>query len=1525
MPREEATRKFQEINQAFQVLSHWKETGDEPDSEAEATRDRDAGYMDLAEMMMFFEFMMGGRTSQNGRRTSSRRQHDFVDVDMMLNFAFGGRAPPHWGSMEDDDEDDDDYEYDDDDYDDEDDEDDDEDEDDHRNSKAFASSKLGAKKYSGGSRDEARKLTVGELKSLLRERDVDFSGCLEKSEMLALLMDWESAHVAGESPSTRGSTGPTRASPSKKVDRLPKRMSSMETTGDDDGLDDDDDDKRFKGDAAGDNGGEGLSTKAAKRAARKKAQQKRKKERQKAERSAAKGGDDGADGDLADDHDGDLADGLKETKEDSSVTKGLQAAGLAASPSKATNGSAVLDGAGTAGDDDESKLRYSQLRDEVLVDVANAVDAGDARGAASALEAANRVGLEPGGQYRALFEHAARLVTAARDRRDADAERQKAKEEAARRKTDEKRQRREARRKAAADKVEVEERERERREAERRERKAAKKREKHASDTSKNTTASKHVDDDDEDEDDDYDEDDLVNSQHLVSDRKDGRGRDRSNNGTKPGGAATAKSGGLSPARPNDASANVPASKAAIGGGKKSKSKDPKNSESKPHIPHTSGAAVNDNKTNAHAPSATVRRGATAAGGAPSSSAPVAAVGAGTANMPATADNQSPADGGAAPSPAASGEDDLEQLEAEQLRQVLQMSLDQAAKEEEERKSAARAAERAELSARRERERALQREWNSTQRRAAVQQTKAREADARREAELQRASQTAAAVALSGLPGFEDLARGVVAPQTNLGGFSPAVAAGAVAQRRGAAGHHHQLGGRSSAAAPPVAKAPGGQRNATSLGAGAVGKAATPAAVASSSVTPFSVETFDDDDDVLHLAEQSVAGVLDADDDDLFASSGGDLLRDRSATARAPASAGAQKLVGLSGSSSSGAGGVKGAAGLVPATGKVAASTFGGGDVLEAPPSFGGRQTSVPTRQRGGSFSAPDPPRPVRTSSLQPHAPAFSTTRAAPAAQSGGQRQQLTSLYGGAPAPAMARGPSPTSMTSSPRGVARTVSGTVAAPAAPQGPQQRPGFTPAAPPSGSMQSQLLALGGAPLFIPQQSPGQAAPSPPPPGGMSPLVPPPPGAPPVVAGRSRPPPTHAGPAGTTAAPGYPRGVAVVPPPPQGQQGYGAPPPPPQGQQQQYAGVPPRPTAASGYVGGAPGAPQPRWMPTDTAPRGPRPAQGASVVPASPTNLYSQRSLATAQPFVPAHQRGVQPMQATPRPPSSFGGQYSAAPAKVGAVPLGAPPGGLPGAQRSAVAARPPHLGAAGVPGATPVGSATNPYAAATAVPQQRTAEGVQGPSRPPTQAVPAPQPVRGVGTSGLGASASAFEPRLAGLSAASSAASTPRSGLPTTSAARQGRVSPTVALEHPRWSAPAVDDSLRLAMEMSRQSELADALSTLDDAPLSAGLQRPASQDIDARLAAAASSAAEWVPAAVREARAKQQRQDIAPSSIATVASGGGGDPLASTFVGSSPTDNAVERQSLTSSNPPRDTDDGRTELATSPAISFKTDE
>ena len=192
--------------------------------------------MDLAEMMMFFEFMMGGgRGGSNGRagggaRGGARPSAGFVDVDMMFDFAFGGArrgggastgAPAHWGAMDDDD-----------DYDDYDDEGD-------SGSDAASDRASGAKRISlppFKTRDEALKLTVGELKALLRERDVDFSGCLEKSEMLGLLLDWEAAR----------------------------------------GLFDDDDAKPSD---------ESAAASKAKRAARKKAQQKRKKERQKAERN----------------------------------------------------------------------------------------------------------------------------------------------------------------------------------------------------------------------------------------------------------------------------------------------------------------------------------------------------------------------------------------------------------------------------------------------------------------------------------------------------------------------------------------------------------------------------------------------------------------------------------------------------------------------------------------------------------------------------------------------------------------------------------------------------------------------------------------------------------------------------------------------------------------------------------------------------------------------------------------------------------------------------------------------------------------------------------------------------------------------------------------------------------------------------------------------------------------------------------------------------------------------------------------
>ena len=56
-----------------------------------------------------------------------------------------------------------------------------------------------------------------------------------------------------------------------------------------------------------------------------------------------------------------------------------------------------------------------------------------------------------------------------------------------------------------------------------------------------------------------------------------------------------------------------------------------------------------------------------------------------------------------------------------------------------------------------------------------------------------------------------------------------------------------------------------------------------------------------------------------------------------------------------------------------------------------------------------------------------------------------------------------------------------------------------------------------------------------------------------------------------------------------------------------------------------------------------------------------------------------------------------------------------------------------------------------------------------------------------------------------------------------------------------------------MEMSRQSELADALSTLDDSPSRPSVHRSQSDAVDARLAAAATAAVEWIPAAMRAAK------------------------------------------------------------------------
>ncbi|KAK7235751.1 hypothetical protein SO694_000671112 [Aureococcus anophagefferens] len=225
VPREEATKKFQEINQAFQALSHWKETGTDLDSgdEVRARGDRGAdGFMDLAEMMMcapprsppppspshppprFFEFMMGGARGGGGGANGARGgpaarappARAVVDADMMFDFAFGGGAaaarvdgaPAHWGAMDDD-------------YDDDDGESGESGESDDECATRATTARRARWRRAARARavpsGEPGALSVGELKALLRDRDVDFSGCLEKSEMLHLLLDWEARHGGG--------------------------------------------------------------------------------------------------------------------------------------------------------------------------------------------------------------------------------------------------------------------------------------------------------------------------------------------------------------------------------------------------------------------------------------------------------------------------------------------------------------------------------------------------------------------------------------------------------------------------------------------------------------------------------------------------------------------------------------------------------------------------------------------------------------------------------------------------------------------------------------------------------------------------------------------------------------------------------------------------------------------------------------------------------------------------------------------------------------------------------------------------------------------------------------------------------------------------------------------------------------------------------------------------------------------------------------------------------------------------------
>lgn len=1473
---------------------------------------------------------MGGArgSSPNGGR-GTRQQAGFVDVDMMFDFAFGARrgAPAHWGVMDDDEDedyDDDDYEYEEDDEEEYED-DDDEYEDDmgpaavgrasiSRDAPALgglargpvpvlpsSSSKIrpasgATKAYTDrqvlfSSYDEARKLTVGELKALLRERNVDYSGCLEKPELLALLLEWESANVGActhaLSDATSADDGyPCRGGVSEAA------YNDRRDDDDDTGCYEDDDSGRAAGtqtgsDVAKADGGAAdcnMSTKA-RRAARKKAQQKRKKERQKAERSAARSGVDDEnrqadDADVADDelllgkdhrdrHKGD--DGMGE----GALNKKAQHATL---PAGTKNGaSRHVDQARDATCDDtaihdDSARRYSQLRDEVLVDVANAVDAGDARGAARALEAAARVGLEPGGQYRALFEHAARLVKAADERRDADAERQKAKEEAAKRKIEDKRARREARRKALADKVEVEERERERREAERREKKAAKKKERNASDVDAVTEVSvaipstpyvpykvsetiKRPDNDvlndhnDRDMDgDDCESDDRAAVGKAANTRRegdkrliDGRASEASRHanigkrgGFKTGAVSAAPAASTGP----EATAQAPSSKAR----RKSKSRDPPSkpiAEKQNSIPmdgpNKSGLTANSHSSKKSASAPVVGSIATSANDEDTTELPPAA---------------SPVDtklNGAVPAPDVNTSDDhmdLDQLEAEQLRKVLQMSLDQAAKEEEERKAAARAVERADLASRRERERALQREWNSSQRRAAVQQSKAREADARREAELQRASATAAAVALSGLPGFEDLAgpRGGQSSPPVLTNFPPALPS---QPSRGRS--VQQSVARASVAPQPHGGAGGSKISGNQRAINRSGP--TIPSSNSATYTQSTGGTYDDEDDGLHLAEQSVAGVLDADDDDdLYDSSGGGLLRDRSNRAPAAAVSGPKPKL-----SSIGTGSMSVVKGPPVFVGKAF-----GGDSLEQ--SALSRSTSAGGRPQQPAQRAyiHDAPRPQRSSSLQAHAPPFT---AGCGVQGNGQQQhqQLSALYG-APAPAGARGPSPPTLPSAPR----STTGHAAVPPGQAGggqsAQQRTGF-PNANPS-AMQSQLLAIGGAPIYIPQhQSAGK--PQSPPPSGISPMLQA--GKQPPNSASLTPPP---GPPGNVAAASsYARSVSV-----QQQPSYGA---SQQPQQQQYSSVPRSVTAP--YVAAPGTGAQPRWIGGDATTRGPRP-QGTPGGP-PPPSLYNQR-LATAPPFVPAHQRGVQQMQATPRGPPGVvkpvglaprGGIASAPGGVVGAgfpspyakvsVPLTAPPSGLaasPQQQRAPVAGpqRPAHL--TGVPNAANVGHlARTPNLYSATVRGASTvvnANAQRTNQQRPLQQQPAPSRLQQSLPGGSMNGTTAFEATRLSLAAAASQ----RSALPASGPSRHDSASPITIESQPRWSAPAVDDSLRLAMEMSRQSELADALSTLDDSPVPpTSAQVRKASDVDARLAAAVSTAAEWVPASVREVRAKQK--------------------------------------------------------------------
>ena len=197
------------------------------------------GFMDLAEMLLFFEFMMGGRrpAGATGKRGGDGGG---VDVDVMFDFAFGAApktargggapsgAPAHWGAMDDGDTSPDDEGFS-----------DDESDDASRSARGSGTQTVlqGAVSFcarrragvllnisgairrpttSGyprrsdrgdgaapprsaaappsvqplGGRDACGRLGVGELKALLRERAVDFSGSVDRADILPVGPDF---------------------------------------------------------------------------------------------------------------------------------------------------------------------------------------------------------------------------------------------------------------------------------------------------------------------------------------------------------------------------------------------------------------------------------------------------------------------------------------------------------------------------------------------------------------------------------------------------------------------------------------------------------------------------------------------------------------------------------------------------------------------------------------------------------------------------------------------------------------------------------------------------------------------------------------------------------------------------------------------------------------------------------------------------------------------------------------------------------------------------------------------------------------------------------------------------------------------------------------------------------------------------------------------------------------------------------------------------------------------------------------